>query len=942
MKKELYYILLLSLAILSAGKSFGQKKDSTWVGTLHGVVLDSAHNSVLRAATVAIYTVKDAALMGYTLTNNYGEFSYKGLPTAIPLKIIASFVGYKSTEKEFLISSVKSQLDIGHINLIFSSNELQEVKITYTPPPVVMKGDTLEFNADAFKLDPNAQTEDLLRVLPGITVWADGTITVNGREVKSVLVNGKPFFGGDARVATQNIPKNVVDKIQVYQKDKNPEKPADSTTEINIKLKKGKDVGYFGKFSGGYGTGGHYESDGNLNFFNRNSQLGLAISSNNVDKTANDINFILRNNTFKGTGAGVEYQSNFNIDGINKYTAGGLLFQHDFIPNPDFSNNNRLTALYFIKNNHQDLEQNTQTVTTLNDGSFYTQQNKNKNTNVLQSQSATTSYEKINDGNKFSIDGSFKNEVSHSMIENESLIIDQNNNQLSTNHLFNQLDNTINEFGLKTSFKHKPINQGLSWLSGYELNYKLNLSDFKTNQDYRSAYSVATNEGEKVNLNRFYNNNSTLLLNNFLFKLPNAGALIFGGYKFAGIVTGLQNEIEITNNNLHSIVKDKDTLTNEYQNNSYLTNNRQETTYNIKPSLTFTKNVYKSLSSRYEKIFSVTANIIDQLYTLNSASEKTFQQFSKSYQKFVPNANISYSNRQFGEFTNTVSLQITTSSQYPTVQQLTPLVDSANLNYIQKGNSSLKEQNTRELTINFRHLSEKSTNILTWSVSLNAGYIQNYFAGSSNIDNLGRTLYTTVNADGYRYLNGTADIKKAFKFNDSQLQFSISPMASINRSPGYINGILDVFNNFSLSYNPGINYTYKNWLAINIDEKQSLNNYSQKGTNSNKLSNSVSQSEISFSISCTKRLSLSSNAIYTKNTYNGVLAKNFTIWNAAANYKMFKGNIAELKLSGLDLLHQNTGLINYGFNNSITQGSVNVLQQYFMLTFAYFPRKFGK
>lgn len=932
----------MSLAILSAGKSFGQKKDSTWVGTLHGVVLDSAHNSVLRAATVAIYTVKDAALMGYTLTNNYGEFSYKGLPTAIPLKIIASFVGYKSTEKEFLISSVKSQLDIGHINLIFSSNELQEVKITYTPPPVVMKGDTLEFNADAFKLDPNAQTEDLLRVLPGITVWADGTITVNGREVKSVLVNGKPFFGGDARVATQNIPKNVVDKIQVYQKDKNPEKPADSTTEINIKLKKGKDVGYFGKFSGGYGTGGHYESDGNLNFFNRNSQLGLAISSNNVDKTANDINFILRNNTFKGTGAGVEYQSNFNIDGINKYTAGGLLFQHDFIPNPDFSNNNRLTALYFIKNNHQDLEQNTQTVTTLNDGSFYTQQNKNKNTNVLQSQSATTSYEKINDGNKFSIDGSFKNEVSHSMIENESLIIDQNNNQLSTNHLFNQLDNTINEFGLKTSFKHKPINQGLSWLSGYELNYKLNLSDFKTNQDYRSAYSVATNEGEKVNLNRFYNNNSTLLLNNFLFKLPNAGALIFGGYKFAGIVTGLQNEIEITNNNLHSIVKDKDTLTNEYQNNSYLTNNRQETTYNIKPSLTFTKNVYKSLSSRYEKIFSVTANIIDQLYTLNSASEKTFQQFSKSYQKFVPNANISYSNRQFGEFTNTVSLQITTSSQYPTVQQLTPLVDSANLNYIQKGNSSLKEQNTRELTINFRHLSEKSTNILTWSVSLNAGYIQNYFAGSSNIDNLGRTLYTTVNADGYRYLNGTADIKKAFKFNDSQLQFSISPMASINRSPGYINGILDVFNNFSLSYNPGINYTYKNWLAINIDEKQSLNNYSQKGTNSNKLSNSVSQSEISFSISCTKRLSLSSNAIYTKNTYNGVLAKNFTIWNAAANYKMFKGNIAELKLSGLDLLHQNTGLINYGFNNSITQGSVNVLQQYFMLTFAYFPRKFGK
>jgi hypothetical protein len=87
---------------------------------------------------------------------------------------------------------------------------------------------------------------------------------------------------------------------------------------------------------------------------------------------------------------------------------------------------------------------------------------------------------------------------------------------------------------------------------------------------------------------------------------------------------------------------------------------------------------------------------------------------------------------------------------------------------------------------------------------------------------------------------------------------------------------------------------------------------------------------------------VNTNAIYTKNKYNGIQKQVFTIWNASANYRLFKGNTTEIKFSALDLLHQNTGLINYGFNNSITQGTVNVLQQYFMVTLAYFPRKFGK
>jgi hypothetical protein len=99
---------------------------------------------------------------------------------------------------------------------------------------------------------------------------------------------------------------------------------------------------------------------------------------------------------------------------------------------------------------------------------------------------------------------------------------------------------------------------------------------------------------------------------------------------------------------------------------------------------------------------------------------------------------------------------------------------------------------------------------------------------------------------------------------------------------------------------------------------------------------------LSASVGFTKKFSMSSNITSNHTTSTGAVSNNFTIWNASACYRFMSANNLELKLSALDLLHQNTSNINYGSNNSITNGTVNVLQQYFMLTFAWYPRKFGK
>jgi hypothetical protein len=239
-----FIFLLLSTSV------FSQTKDSSYIGSVKGIAKDSVYNSALQSATVAIYKVEDSVLLGYQLAGSSGEFNFKEIPVGIPLQIVISYSGFKSFKKVFSIPVDQKDMDLSMLNVQRSTDMLDEVTVEYIPP-VRMNGDTLEFNANAFKLDKDAVVEDLLRKLPGVTVWGDGVIYVNGRQVNNLLVDGKPFFGGDSQVAIQNLPKNAIDKIQVYNQNQDVQNPLDSVIEVNIKLKADKKTGKFGKLGVG-------------------------------------------------------------------------------------------------------------------------------------------------------------------------------------------------------------------------------------------------------------------------------------------------------------------------------------------------------------------------------------------------------------------------------------------------------------------------------------------------------------------------------------------------------------------------------------------------------------------------------------------------------------------------------------------------------------------
>jgi hypothetical protein len=932
---------LLITAVMITSSAFAQKRDSTYLGSVKGFVYDSVHNYVLPSATLSVFKIEDASLLSYQLSNTFGEFKFKDLPTGIPLRIVASYTGYNNLIKTFTIPAGAKEIDLKALVVERSNGELKEIVIPFIPP-VRMNGDTLEFNADAFKLDSNAVVEDLLRKLPGITVWGDGAITANGKKINSVLVDGKPFFGGDIRVATQNLPKNAIDKIQVYQQ-KNELNPLDSATSINIKLKKNKKTGYFGKLGAGYGTRNRFEADASLNIYSPKTQFGIVAAGNNTNKPATDLNTLLRNASYKGVGASTNYQTNFKAPGTNRAKEAGFFFQHDFIADAGYEKKNRITANYFVTNNNNFIKSNTRTITNLT-GDSSLLQTINSETDVANtSHRFDSKYEFSTQKRALTISPSFNinNSKSSSLQQRTSAGSDQQ--LLSIDSTRSAEDAKLKNITLNVGYLNYGANNNSDWLpKNYLVDYTFYAGTAANNLLNKTAFVSLSDPAQNKNFDRKYDNNSNDVNQTLSLKVNDLKRMFFHNKKFAGIDFQLQNNLHVNTHNEDNKVADKDSMSQEYRLNKYLTNKSTYNTFNYLPGLGFTKYFNKQFANRYYKTIYINVLAQVELYHQKNVSEKTFQNFEHNYSEFIPGATISYTNNQLGDHQATYSLDYKTSSEFPGVDQLAPLVDSSNIWHIQKGNPELRSSYKQELTFNFQNFSLKPNYIFFYDLHINAGNIKNDMVDSSFYDNLGRTTRYIVNANGHKYLSAGGNLNRAFKFKEHQLQVTIRTDVSIAKTPNYINSVLILPNTFSNNTGVTLNYNFKNLLAIYAAENLSFFYSAQNGADKNGIESATKSTNFSASANFTKKLSLSSNITYNRNTFTRAMPIDYTIWNASTRYRFLKGNNAEIKLSALDLLHQNKSVYISGIRNAITRSTLNVLQQYFIITFSYFPRKFGK
>ena len=254
--------------------------------SVSGKVLDTKDNAPLIGVNILLVNPLDSAANKGTSTDADGYFRLDGIMNGQYILNI-SYISYKKVEKKLSVKDAPVELE--NLMLTEDSKLLKEVVVEAKQIRVQQLGDTSQFNADAFKVNKDASTEDLLLKMPGVTS-DNGTVKVNGEEVKKILVNGKPFFGDDPRAAIQNLPAEIIDKIQVF--DRMSDQAAftgfddgNSQKTINILTKNGLAASKLGKFYAGYGGPGNRFNVGfNVNAFNGDRRVSLLGMSNNINQ----------------------------------------------------------------------------------------------------------------------------------------------------------------------------------------------------------------------------------------------------------------------------------------------------------------------------------------------------------------------------------------------------------------------------------------------------------------------------------------------------------------------------------------------------------------------------------------------------------------------------------------------------------------------------------
>jgi hypothetical protein len=374
MPKSLLPIALLLLAFSGFSQNI----------LLRGKIVDNVSQLPLESATVYLTKVSDSTVIDYTITDKNGAFQINTRKIDKPVMLKVSYVSYQTLIQEQ--KSLIENIDFGVLRLAENNNTLNEVVIKSEAPPIRIKNDTLEFNASSFKVRPDANVEALLKQLPGVEIDEEGKIKVNGKEVNQILVNGKPFFDKDGKVALQNLPSDIINKVQVTDSKTKAEEISGKTASsdnasINLTIDEDKNKGLFGKFTGGYGTDKRFESSLLLNYFKDTRKISVLASANNINSTGFSMNEI-----FDNMGGGRNYSvwtddnGGFAINGMRFGGGKGItrsniaganyadVFFKDFDTNGSYfytgantKNTNRTKQLNFLPEGNYTTESNANT-----------------------------------------------------------------------------------------------------------------------------------------------------------------------------------------------------------------------------------------------------------------------------------------------------------------------------------------------------------------------------------------------------------------------------------------------------------------------------------------------------------------------------------------------------------------------------------------------------
>ena len=904
----MYKYSILSLLLFFSIASFGQK------GTLKGKLIDSVGGQSLRSASITVLDAQDSTLEVFGLSDDDGNFNLRGISQG-QFIVKITYEGYKTVRKRITISKEKLIADLGNIYMKIKAKELDEVIVE--APPMTVKKDTIEYNASSFKTKPNAVVEDLLKKLPGVEVDKKGAITAQGETVQRVLVDGKRFFGDDPKMATRNLPPDMVDKIQVYdaQSDQSAFSGFDDGTRtktINITTKKDKRAGYFGKAMAGGGNDGRYEGSATFNRFKNNQQISFVSEANNVNKQAFSVQDFLGVVGKGGGGRGAgELGGGNSSTGITTVWAAGLNYKDVWGKSTD------AYGSYFYNN-----------VAINNISNSLTQKFA---TNPDSSQFATQASNSLNQNQNhrfnFNIEMPFDSANSMIIRPNVSYQASTVGTQTGTNTTLNNVSELSN-VNQNLHTYNNGFNNSIDVLFRHRFKlpghtYSLDVSGGNSNNDgNQNNYSTTSTPKLLDTLNQYNNNgsNSGNISTTFSYTHPVAkNQLIQLGANYSYSL-GTSDQYTYSLDSVGKYTVPVNNLTNNFK--------------NINESERFTLG-YRMQSSKLN--FGVTGGV--QFTNLNSNNRTAdTMPIIKHYTNLYPTANLMYS------FTRTTNIRINYNGRTsaPSLSQLEPVTNNTNQLNITTGNPNLSQAFTNSLRIFFTSFDVfKLRNIFA---VINASNTLNGIVSDITQINSGAkagTQHTTyINKSGAYSLSGYFNY--GFQLSNPKSNLNFSTNLSNSKNISLLNG------SENNTYNSTIGETI-GW-TMNLNEKFDMN-----------LHASSTYSIIKNTINTQTNSNYYTNSLWAEPTYTfkggWVFSNDFTytfytgrtsgynfsvpLWNAYISKLMFKNQNGELKFALYDILNKNQNVTRTTTNNSVADVQNNVLKQYFSITFSYNLRKFA-
>lgn len=907
-------------------------------GQIKGLLTDSSATRPLADATVALLH-SDSSLASTIFTDKKGAFSFPSL-AAGSYRVYITFLGYKPVFKSVTVTADKPVVDMGTVQLKGNGLTLNEVEIIQEVPPIVVKKDTLEFNAGSFKTRENAVVEDLLKKLPGVTVDKDGVITAQGETVKRVLVDGKPFFSDDPKLATKNLPADIIDKIQLIDRksdqaqftgidDGNIEKA------INITTKKDKRKGMFGRASAGYGTDDRYAANASVNSFRDTRQMSFLGSGNNVNNlgyTFQDV-FNFSSNSGGGGGGGggrsggggrgaaastINSLGGNNSTGITRNWNAGLNY------NQDFGSKLKINGSYFVNDTRTQTQVLSAKQTFLTDTTYYYNQNSGSIANNDNNRMNMRVEYQIDSLHSFVITPTFSYTKGSNFQNNDYQSLDINKVKTIEGSSINRSNATSPNFSTSALFRKKFQKVGRTLTTNFNFGYN---TTTRENYYKTTDMHLATDSTDAYTSGYDRLTNADNVGRNFGVGVTYTEPL--STTRFLELTYDWSNNYSSSNN----LTYDADGTSGKYTKlNDSLSNIFENVFATQRAGINIRTNKFK-----YDYTFGLNV----QFSNLNNDNISRNTHISQHTVNFFPSAAFNYNFEQGRRF----RFRYNGSTTQPTVQQLQPLPDLTSSLYVQQGNPDLKPSFAHSVNMGYNAFNR--TTFRGFFANLSASFTTNKIVNANRSDTSGKQYTKPMNSNGAFNLGGfivnTIPLKKLNSSINLNTSANYGRDVSFSSTGTDFTSLLKSFTKtFGVTQGVSFNYSYKELFDISTSASA---NYSgarydiQQSNNTNYFNYTFS---FDYNVNLPAGFIIGSDLNYTLNAgrtagYN----IDVTMLNAFISKSVFKKKQGLIKLSGYDILNRNVSISRNTGENYIQDVNNMVLQRYFMLSFTYFLNKFG-